>query len=78
MNGGPVSRGVVVVAVAVAIGMQMLGLAAADMAIRLEPDRGSTPGCHRHQTTGITTRRLQRGGDFITHNTWSLLFHPGA
>lgn len=56
MNGDRVLRGFV--AVVVAMDMQVLGPAAADMA--------STLGCHRHQMTGNTTRRLRRGDDFNT------------
>lgn len=67
MSGGRVLRETV--AVAVAMGMQMLGPAAADMALLLEPELGSTLGCHRHRMTRITTRQLQRGGAFITHET---------
>lgn len=56
-------------AVAVDMSMQALGPAAAAVAPRLEPNMGSTLGCHHHQMTDITTRRLQRGGGFITYDT---------
>lgn len=59
----------VAVAMAVAMSMQALGPATAAMAPRLESGMGSTLGCHHHRMTGITTRRLQREGDFITYDT---------
>lgn len=57
-------------AVAVGAATRVLVLAAAGVLL-FDPEPGSIPGCHRHQTIGITTRRLQRGGDFITYDTSS-------
>lgn len=56
-------------AVATATGMLVLGPTVADMAQCLEPEMGSILGCHRHQMTSITTRRLQRGGAFSRRDT---------
>jgi hypothetical protein len=71
MNGGRISRAVMNKAVATGMATYIIGPAAAHMALRLESEMGSTPGCHRHHMTGITTRRLQRGGDFITYDVYS-------
>lgn len=50
-------------------GAHVVSPVAAQMALCHDPETGSTPGCHRHQMKGITTRRLPRGSDFITHDT---------
>lgn len=59
-------------AVATAMGTQVLGPAVAGITLCLEPEMGSILVCHRHQMTSITTRRLQRGGAFSRHDTLDL------
>lgn len=65
MSGSRISREIE----AAAMDMQVPGPAAADMALLLESELGSILGCHHHQMPRITTRRPQRRGGFITHDT---------